>query len=59
MRKVEILIGFTGYPNGKPVHFAKGEEVEVSDDFADMIVDKQLARSKPSSPAKPAAKAKD
>lgn len=58
MKTVEILAGFTGYPNGKDRrHFAKGEEPELADAYADMIIGKSLAREKPTTtaPAKPAA----
>jgi hypothetical protein len=62
MKTVEITTAFTGYPNDKKRHFAKGEEPELANDFADMIIGKGLAREKPAAPAKPAAspaKAKD
>ena len=60
MKTVEIIKGFEGYPNDKRRHFAKGEEVELANDFADMIVGKGLAREKAApKPAAPAAKAKD
>lgn len=59
MKTVEILKGFEGYPNDKKRHFAKGEEAELANDFADMIVGKGLAREKSAAPAtKPAAPAK-
>jgi hypothetical protein len=62
MKTIQITAGHTGYPNGKRRHFAKGEEVEVADAYADLIIGKQLGREKPAaSPAKavPATKAKD
>lgn len=37
--------GFDGYPNEKDVrHFAPGEEVELSNDYADLLVAKGLAK---------------
>ena len=59
MKTVEILVGHTGYPNGKDArHFAKGEEAELANDYADMIIGKSLAREKPAATPKPAAPAK-
>lgn len=63
MKTVEIMAGFTGYPNGKDKrHFAKGESPELANDFADLIVGKGLAREKPATTPTPKAvpaKAKD
>ena len=66
MKTVAVTAGFTGYPNGKKRHFAKGEEPEIADAYADLIVGKGLAREVPAEitaktePATPApAKAKD
>jgi hypothetical protein len=45
---VEITKGFTGYPNGKNKrHFAKGESPELSNDYADLLVEKGLGREVP------------
>ncbi|WP_173087372.1 hypothetical protein [Devosia sp. 1635] len=51
MKTVAILAGFTGYPNGKKRHFAQGEEPEIADAYADMIVGKSLAREVPAKPS--------
>ena len=48
MKTVSITAGFTGYPNGKDKrHFVQGEEPELSDAYADLLVGKQLATEKP------------
>ena len=44
MKTVTIKADFTGYPAGKKREFRVGEDVEVANDFADMLVDKGLAR---------------
>lgn len=44
MRSVHILEPFTGYPSGKKRDFDIGEEPEVPNDFADLIVGKGHAR---------------
>ncbi|MGQ4273396.1 hypothetical protein [Terrihabitans sp. B22-R8] len=44
MKTVHILEPFTGYPSGKKRAFAKGEEPELPNDFADLIVKKGHAR---------------
>lgn len=49
MRTVRITESFSGFPQGgkegeKPVLFTAGEEVEVSNTFADLIVGKGHAR---------------
>jgi hypothetical protein len=43
MKTVVIDAGFTGYPAGKKRHFAIGEEPELSNEFADLIIGKGLA----------------
>ena len=56
MKTVEILVGHTGYPNGKDKrHFAEGEEAELANDYADMIIGKHLAREKPATTPTPKA----
>lgn len=47
MKSVEITVGFTGYPNGKKRQFAPGETPELANDYADLIIGKDLAREKP------------
>lgn len=45
MKTVKILENFEGWPTGKaPVNYVAGEEVEVSNDFADLIVGKGHAK---------------
>jgi len=44
MKSVEITDNFDGYPASKKVSFAKGEVVEVSDAYADILVSKGLAK---------------
>jgi len=44
MRTVEILDNFDGYPASKKVTFTKGEVVEVSEAYADTLVEKGLAK---------------
>lgn len=51
MKTVAITAGFTGYPAGKKRHFAKGDEPELSNEFADLLVDKGLARELPAKAA--------
>ena len=55
MRDVQILVGFTGYPNGKKRAFSPGTE-NLADDYADLLVDKGLAKEIPTKAAKPQAK---
>ncbi|KQT13993.1 hypothetical protein ASG40_19395 [Methylobacterium sp. Leaf399] len=55
MKTVTILSDFSGYPNGKDERvFAKGDEPELSNEYADLLVSKGLARevATPKSPAK-------
>lgn len=47
MKTVVITESFEGYPNGKKVAFAAGEELTLSDAYADLIVGKGHARHKP------------
>jgi len=45
MKTIRITETFDGFPNGKDeVRFCKGEEPTVSNDFADLIVGKGLAK---------------
>lgn len=44
MRTVKIIDDFDGYPSGKRRTFTAGQEVEVPNDFADLIVGKGLAK---------------
>ncbi len=44
MKTVKISESFTGYPAGKRREFAKGEEPELAVDYADLLVEKGLAR---------------
>ena len=45
MKTVKILESFEGWPTGKaPVNYVAGEEVEVSNDFADLITGKGHAK---------------
>lgn len=44
MKTVTITSDFTGYPANKKREFRTGETVEVADGFAEMLVDKGLAR---------------
>lgn len=44
MRMIHILEPFTGYPSGKKRDFEKGDEPEVPNDFADLVVGKGHAR---------------
>jgi hypothetical protein len=45
MKTVHILEPFTGYPNGKSKRdFAKGEEPELSNEYADLVIAKGHAR---------------
>lgn len=61
MKTVRILEDFEGWPTGKaPVRYAKGEEVKVSNAFADLIVGKGHAETvdddhQPDNDAEPAA----
>lgn len=43
MKTVRILEGFHAYPNGKRREFAAGDEPELANDFADLLVGKGLA----------------
>lgn len=56
MKTVEITSDFSGYPNGKDERrFAQGEEPELSNDFAELLIKKGLARE-PKPATKPPAK---
>ena len=56
MKTVEILSDFSSYPNGKDERaFKTGEEPELSNEHADLLIGKGLAREKGAN-AKPAAK---
>ncbi len=44
MKTVVITESFTGYPNGKERSFTAGEEVEVANEFGDLIITKGHAR---------------
>jgi hypothetical protein len=56
MKTIKVTAGFTGYPNGRKRHFAYGEEAEVADTYADLIVSKGLASdATPKAAPKPAA----
>lgn len=57
MREIQILAGFTGYPNGKKRAFSPGVE-NVAEDYADLLVEKGLAKEIPTKTA-PAKAAKD
>lgn len=52
MKTVEILSPFTGYPNGKKRDFVAGETPELANDYAELLIGKELARE-----TKPAAAA--
>lgn len=55
MKTVTILSDFSSYPNGKDERaFRTGEEPELSNEHADLLIGKGLARLK-GSDAKPAA----
>jgi hypothetical protein len=51
MKTVHILEPFTGYPSGKKRAFTKGEEPEMANDYADLIVKKGHAREITPDPA--------
>lgn len=52
MKTVHITEPFAGYPNGKDKRdFTLGEEVELSNEYADLIVGKDLARELPAKSA--------
>ena len=59
MKTVEIVRTFDGYPTGKDERrFTAGEQPELSNDYADLIIAKGLAReakatTKAAAPAKP------
>jgi hypothetical protein len=57
MKTVVIKEAFSAYPNEKLRHFEAGEEIEVSDEFGDLILGKGLAREK-APPAEEPAKGK-
>jgi len=44
VRTIEITDTFDGYPASKKVSFVKGEVVEVSDAYADILIEKGLAK---------------
>ena len=59
MKTVEITQTFTGYPNEKDKRvFTEGEEAELSNDYADLVIGKGLAREKVAPPTTKAAAAK-
>ena len=48
MKTIHVTEAFTGYPNGKDKReFALGEEPELSNEYAGLIVGKGLARELP------------
>ncbi|HVI28855.1 hypothetical protein [Hansschlegelia sp.] len=51
MKTVRITESFTGYPAGKKRSFTAGEEVQVANDFAELIVGKGHAKEIEGSPA--------
>lgn len=51
MKTVKITETFDGYPNGKRVTYEKGDEVEVADAFADLIIEKGHAKEVSPAPA--------
>lgn len=55
MKTVEVIEPFTGYPDGKERSFRVGEEANLPDDFADLIVAKGHAREPEAAPASPPA----
>lgn len=58
MKTVRITEDFDAYPNGKDIRrFTRGEEPELANDFADLLVAKGLAKEPPA--AEPASKKKD
>jgi hypothetical protein len=63
MRTVKILESFEGWPDGKsPKNFVQGDEVEVANDFADLIIGKGHAKEvsgKAAAKEAPAAAKKD
>ncbi|ODT50262.1 hypothetical protein [Devosia sp. 63-57] len=54
MKRVEIAVGFTGYPNGKRRHFAKGETPILADAYADLVVGKGHGAIRPEQQNEPA-----
>lgn len=48
MKTVQIIEPFTGYPNGKDKRdFVVNEEPELSNEYADLLIGKDLARELP------------
>lgn len=59
MRTIKAVEPFTGYPSGRKRSFEKGQEVEVPDDFADLVIGKGHAKeAEPKEEAAPVAPAK-
>jgi hypothetical protein len=63
MKTIHVKQDFEGYPHGgkegeKAVKFVTGQEIEVSDAFADMVVDKGHARLVDAPAAEPGGKGK-
>ncbi|ACL58948.1 hypothetical protein [Methylobacterium nodulans] len=55
MKTVKILESFEGWPTGQaPVRYVAGQQVEVSNEFADLIVGKGHAKEVISAKAAPA-----
>lgn len=63
MKTIRILESFDGFPNGKDEkRFTKGDEPEVSNEYAKLLIDKGLAKEidvKAPEPASPAPTKKD
>lgn len=59
MKTVTITAAFAGYPNGRTKRdFVEGEEAELSNEFADLIIGKGLAREASAKPSPKPAPAK-
>lgn len=63
MKTIHILEDFEGYPHSAPdkskrQRFVKGEEIEVSDDFAALVIGKGHARAVASSATQRTTRAK-
>ncbi|WP_132254737.1 hypothetical protein [Methylobacterium segetis] len=60
MKTVRILSDFDSYPNGKDRRsFLRGEEPELSNEHADLLIGKGLAEDTAPAARKPASKQKD
>lgn len=60
MKTVRILEDFDGYPTGKDERrFTIGEEPELSNEYADLLISKGLAKEVSTTKAAPPAKPKD